>query len=293
MSRISAVFLATALAAACGSGSRTLREGPQEDRAGPSGTLRLRIVTFNVHDLLVADRRPARMRAIGRELGRLAPDWIGLQEAFKSANRDELVKELERVSGVDYHTLYFPSGMYGSGLFVLSRHEIERAVFWRYSKNGAWTQFKHGDWYAGKGVAMTRIRVEGSHIDLFDTHAIANYLNASYREDRTVQMRELAAFVEAEATTAAPAFVLGDLNCRHGQPEFALGTAGLEDLIETIAPDLQGRIDHILVRPHAGYAVQARRFLRLREGKDDAGKPIDLSDHDGYVLDVAIEPRSP
>ena len=296
--------LVLGLLMACGSGPQVVRNGEGIAAVAPVSSIRLRLVTFNVQDLFVADRRTERLRAIGRELGPLKPDYIGLQEAFSPANRREFVNELNRTSGLEYESLYFPSGVMGSGLFVVTRHTIEHAYFWRYSNNGQWHQFSHGDWYAGKGAAMVRLRVERdgerpAHFDIFNTHAIANYITAPYREERTDQMRELALFVGKNATAPAPAFVLGDLNCRHRHPEWKVATDGtapgtdpLVDLIQTIAPEENGRIDHILVRNHKGFRVTARQFRQLYDGRDEAGEKIDLSDHPGYVLDVLIEPAT-
>ena len=142
---------------------------------------------------------------------------------------------------------------------MLTPHKIERAVFWRYSKNGAWYQYKHGDFYAGKGAAMVRIAVEGGgSVDCFNTHCIASYPGASYRSDRAVQLQELAEFVEAEATTPSPAILLGNLNARVDSPEYAPLSSSFDNLTARLDPAAPGRIDHILVRPHPSYAVWAR-----------------------------------
>lgn len=120
----SAILLLLVLAA-CGSGRRELRRS--ESETVPPSSVDFAIVTFNVRDLFVADRRRERMRAIGRELGRLRPDVVALQEAFASAPRTELKSEPERTSGTTYKAMYFPSGVMGSGLFVLTPHAIDYA----------------------------------------------------------------------------------------------------------------------------------------------------------------------
>ena len=65
----------------------------------------------------------------------------------------------------------------------------------------------------------------------------------------------------------------------------------IEDLIGLIAPELDGRIDHILVRADPRYEVEPLELRRLIYGVDDAGKEISLSDHAGYLLRVAIRPH--
>ena len=284
-----ALLCALFLATACNTGRAALREAG--DARGPASRVTLKVVTFNVQDLFVASDREQRMRAIGRALGELRPDLIGLQEAFDAEHREQLEAELERVSGAAYESVYFPSGVMGSGLCVLTPHKIERAVFWRYSKNGAWYQYKHGDFYAGKGAAMVRIAVEGGgSVDCFNTHCIASYPGASYRSDRAVQLQELAEFVEAEATTPSPAILLGDLNARVDSPEYAPLSNSFDNLTARLDPAATGRIDHILVRPHPSYAVWARDYAELSTGLDDDGKAITLSDHDGVVITVELQP---
>lgn len=288
------LLLATALctlllATACNTGREVLREAG--DARGLTSTVALKVVTFNVQDLFVASDREQRMRAIGRALGRLRPDLVGLQEAFDATHREELKTELERVSGATYESVYFPSGVMGSGLCVLTPHKIERAVFWRYSQNGAWYQYKHGDFYAGKGAAMVRIAVEGGGaVDCFNTHCIASYPGASYRADRTVQLQELVAFVDAEATTSAPAILLGDLNARVDSPEYAPLSTSFDNLTVRLNPEAVGRIDHILVRPHPSYVVRARDYAELSIGLDDDGEELVLSDHDGVVITLELQP---
>jgi len=280
------------LMAACGTGRKELRSA--EPVPGPTKPMELTLVTFNVHDLFVASDRQVRMRAIGRRLGEIRPDYIGLQEAFSSSHRKELEAELERVSGVAYESQYFPSGVMGSGLHVLTPHRIERAVFWRYSENGAWYQAKHGDWWAGKGAGMVRIAVDGlGSLDIFNTHCIASYYQADYTEDRTVQIEELVRFVEAEATTAAPTILLGDLNALISSPEYAPIAERFENLTVRLSPSLATRIDHILVRPHPGYEVSARDYVELSSGNDDSGESISLSDHAGLVMTVEIKKSGP
>jgi endonuclease/exonuclease/phosphatase family metal-dependent hydrolase len=278
------------LAVAC-SAERPLRRAAAP-AAGPRLPLSLTVVTFNVQDLFIASRRKQRMRAIGRRLGELRPDFIGLQEAFDGGHREQLEAELERVSGLSYEHRYFPSGVMGSGLHVLTPHRIERASFWRYSRNGAWYQVRHGDFYAGKGAAMVRLGIDGiGSVDCFNTHCIASYPGAPYRDDRAVQLQELAAFVEAEATTPAPAIVLGDLNASISSPEYAPLVTAYQNLTAGRGRGGAGRIDHVLVRPHDGYDVTASGYQELWSGADERGEPLQLSDHAGLVLTVALRPK--
>jgi endonuclease/exonuclease/phosphatase family metal-dependent hydrolase len=282
------------LATACNTGRRALVES--DAATPPTGPVRLLVVTFNVQDLFIADRRAERMRAIGRVLGPLRPDVIALQEAFSQSHREDLRASLEAAAGETYAMTYFHSGWMGSGLCVLSRHPIARAVFWRYSENGRWYQVKHGDWWAGKGVAAVRLAVGGGHLDLFDTHLIANYNDAQYHAERRIQVAELQRFIASEATVPAPALVLGDLNALTRHDEYQTLRAGdpaLDDPIEEIAPELSGRIDHILARPHPGWIVEPLEVRKIFDGTGDDGRSLSLSDHPAYLLTLRIAPREP
>ena len=89
-----------------------------------TGPVTLKIVTFNVWGLYaLSDHRLERMVAIGEVLAGLAPDVIGLQEAFIESDRDIILTAL-RKAGIEHH-VYFRSGLFGSGLLVASRFPIE------------------------------------------------------------------------------------------------------------------------------------------------------------------------
>ena len=99
------------------------------------------------------------MRAIGKLLADLQPDLVGIQEAFVSADREILVEQL-RNTRLKYYK-YFPSGLVGSGLWILSAFPIQETHFHRFPKNGKLYKIWHGDWWAGKGIALARKRMRG------------------------------------------------------------------------------------------------------------------------------------
>ncbi|MCK5805937.1 MAG: endonuclease/exonuclease/phosphatase family protein, partial [Lentisphaeria bacterium] len=114
---------------------------------GLSESVTLRVVTMNVWGLKhLSSHRAERMPAIGARLAELNPDLIGFQEAFVKADRDALLIPL-RKAGLEHHR-YFPSGLVGSGLLVVSRYPIEEAFFFRYSAGGKPHRVDHGDWWA-------------------------------------------------------------------------------------------------------------------------------------------------
>jgi len=265
--------------------------GPRPDPVPLAAPVALTVVTFNVHDLFVADRRLDRMRAIGRALGAIRPDVVALQEAFSTSHRDAFLGELRRVSGLPYEGHYFPSGWMGSGLTIASRHPIEDAGFRRYTRNGRWFHFARGDWYAGKGVALARVRLPAGALDLYDTHAVAGYASPDdYLEDRKAQMRELNAFVAETRRPGVPALVLGDLNCGPGEPDYLLATGAEGIPLRRLLPDDTWTIDHVLVAEDPHLRVDVQEVSTVSEAPDDEGRPLLLSDHPGWVVRLRIAP---
>jgi hypothetical protein len=93
-------------------------------------------------------------------------DLIGFQEAFVNADRVKLIAALRNV-GLE-HSRYFPSGLVGSGLLLVSRFPIESDGFIRYASNGDpyAPPHKHGDWWAGVEAGEWHLlTAEQSHID--------------------------------------------------------------------------------------------------------------------------------
>jgi len=247
----------------------------------------LKVVTFNIHDLYVASgHRPERMRAIGKKLVELDPDVVGIQESFIEADRNILLNELP-ASRLAFHK-YYPSATVGCGLLVLSAYPIEEAFLHRYSQNGKWYKFYHGDWWAGKGVALARLKLPGGYVDFYDTHAHAQYGSKEYESLVEVQMEELAQFMRASALGTAPAFLVGDMNCARGSSPYEIVTqkGRLKRLMR-----LDSSIDHIfgVESPHYDYEV-----LETREIQGEApvaNGTAELSDHPGYMSVIRIIPR--
>ncbi|MDQ1256248.1 MAG: sphingomyelin phosphodiesterase 2, partial [Candidatus Hydrogenedentes bacterium] len=248
-----------------------------------------KIATFNIHDLLVvAFDHKARMRAIGEVLTELDPDIVGIQEAFIEADRAVLFEAIEG-SRLQYRQ-YFPSGIAGSGLLTLSAYPIREAFFHRYVQGGKWYKPYHGDWWGGKGVSLARIELPGGAcVDFFDTHAQASYWTRNeYLGIRKAQMRELAAFVGASATGAGPAFLVGDMNCRPGAPDFqiAVEQGKLKRVMAVETP-----IDHIFRVENPRYRFETLDTRPIEGTVDLGGRQSRLSDHTGYMSTVRVTPQ--
>lgn len=257
-----------------------------EPPAPLSQPLTLKIVTFNIQDLhIVGQNRPARMRHIGRVLTDLDPDVVGFQESFIEKDRDILIQALKgtRLS----HHQYYPSGVGGSGLLISSAWPIQEVYFHRFTASGPARRVWEGDFWGGKGVALARVESPMGMLDIYNTHAQAGYGRAEYREVRRMQMEELAAFMNASRAQTAPAFLVGDMNCKIGAVDYetAVKNAGL-----TRAMTMDSRIDHIFVAKSPLYTFETLDSVEIEERVSEGDKSFRLSDHSGYMSVIKITP---
>lgn len=245
----------------------------------------LKIVTFNIQDLyIVGQNRPERMRAIGAKLTELDPDIVGFQEAFVYDERQILLDALKD-SRLKY-SMYYESGTIGSGLLIVSAYPIRETFFHRYTANNDWYRLWEGDWWAGKGMALARIELPGGgYLDLYDTHAQADYGRAANEEVRLSQMQEASHFVLDTRTGTAPTFLLGDFNCRAGEADYEhiVSTLNLTRLLEG-----RPRIDHVFAMADPAYEYTITGYEEIVEHDG-----IRLSDHRGYMAKVHIAPTAP
>lgn len=259
----------------------TLLEAPPPPLREP---VTLKVITFNVQNLwLVGRDRPNRMRAIGEKLAELDPDIVGFQEVFVPEERQLLIDALAPTRLT--HIEYFPSGTVGSGLMLASAFPIAESFFHRFSVSNKWYHLWEGDFWAGKGIAVSRVKTPAGIIDVFNTHAQADYGMQRNVDVRAIQMQEAAQFMEQAATGTAPALALGDWNCREGEPEYdrLIGDASLIRLM-----DYKPSIDNVFAIEDADYRFELVGFEVLHDHKG-----LRLSDHDGYMATVRITPAGP
>lgn len=281
-----------------------LLQAPPPVLAAP---LTLRVVTFNIAAAYgFTNNRAVRLRAIADLLRELDPDLVGLQEAFIASDRDALLGYLSDTRL--RHQVRFPSATVGNGLWILSAHPIEEAWFHRYERAGRWYRLWEGDWWAGKGIGLARVRLPGGGlVDFFDTHAQAGRENPENEVVRLGQMEELARFVREARLPGVPAFVVGDFNTRPGWPDYELAVreADLTRLMQ-----LDSEIDHVFgVRdPGLRYEVLDTRelgrripsprpevFLDRAPNLGEVGRMLfgppgstRLSDHPGYLSTIRV-----
>lgn len=259
-----------------------------EPPAPLSKEVTLKIVTFNIQDLLVVARdHVARMKAIGETLTQLDPDIVGIQEGFIEKHRKVLLDALS-TSRLKY-SQYYPSATVGSGKFILSAYPIVEAFFHRYTVSNPWYKFYEGDWWAGKGVGLARIQLpEGAgFVDFYDTHLQAGYGNPAYVPVREAQMCQLVSFIKKSATGTSPAFLVGDLNCDTDSEAFkiAQNDGGLERLMT-----MESHIDHILGLRNAKYVFETLVTQPIQRTITVPGGKNTLSDHTGWISTIRIKP---
>jgi endonuclease/exonuclease/phosphatase family metal-dependent hydrolase len=135
------------------------------------------VYTLNTWGAPYAQHQNARARAIAREILRLLPDVVCLQEVFLAQPRHIIKTETQQAYP---HQLYFRSGWIGSGLMILSRHLIIKKSFEKFYLGGKPEDIRHGDYYAGKGIGVARIQLKDEIVDVYNTHTHAQYDDDEY-----------------------------------------------------------------------------------------------------------------
>src|SRR5690606_11224595 len=125
----------------------------------------MKILTLNIWGAPYAKHRSARITAISQEIKRLSPDILLFQEAYLPDNRKDLIENLHATW---QHFHYFPSALVGSGLLTMSKYPITDAHFHKFRMQGKPEDILHGDYYAGKGVGLTRIDTPQGLIDVYN-----------------------------------------------------------------------------------------------------------------------------
>lgn len=280
-----------------GCSSESVEKAPNPSEDGPLEQadsrilepITLRVATFNVWDYYPFPDHERRMKEVGKFLARLDPDIVGMQEAFLEKDRQLLLEQLE--AGRLVYSRYYPSGIMGSGLMIISAFPIRETAFHRYSEGGPWYKPWQGDWYAGKGVALARIELPGDSgsLDFYTTHAIAGYkkYDDPHVEERLSQMKELAEFLEASSSDTVPAILVGDMNCKPGDAEYR---TVVERAKLTRLMSIDSRIDHIFGVENSSHVFSVVDTQEFSHYTSDEGEELRLSDHNCYVSTIRIKP---
>lgn len=113
---------------------------------------------------------------------------------------------------------YFYSGAVGSGLALYSKIPIEEVFYQRYSVGGRPEDIFKGDWFAGKGMGVAKLRTEtGRAFTVINTHMAANYNRTiggydGYETHKIIQSFEFKKMMEDQAIMGDHVIGLGDFN---------------------------------------------------------------------------------
>lgn len=189
----------------------------------------VRVASLNCWGLLIYPDKSLRFTFIAKHLLSAQYDVVCLQEVFSGSDWNKLCADIKEHYP---HSHYWKSGIVGSGLGILSRWPIVRVGWHRYHMNGSPYFLTHGDWYAGKGVAMARIAVDSKTniasggedgdanvilVDVYNTHIHAEYTKKKprYTVHQLAQLIEFRKFVENNSNVkdgVQAVFAVGDLN---------------------------------------------------------------------------------
>jgi sphingomyelin phosphodiesterase 2 len=176
----------------------------------------IHVLTLNCWGLkFISKYRSERLAEIGRQLASYEPrlDVVGLQECWTYTDYLSICESTKKLLP---YAKFYNSGIFGGGLAIFSRWPIEDSSMFRYPLNGRPTAFFRGDWYVGKGVACTKIRMpDGQVVEVFNTHLHAPYEaepNDSYICHRTAQAWEIAKLMRNATERGSLVFGLGDFN---------------------------------------------------------------------------------
>ncbi|KAG0325411.1 phospholipase C type enzyme [Dissophora globulifera] len=226
----------------------------------------LSVLTLNCWGLTFTrnDRRD-RMRAIGHHLASTESstyDIVGLQEVWAY---EDFVLVRDIVSEAFPFAKHWMSGLFGSGLVVLSKYPIKSTSLRRYALNGDPWPILHGDWFDGKSCASAVIlHPTVGEIEVFNTHMHASYdpigTPDRYLGCRISQAWEMAGLIRTANDLGRHVIALGDFNSPPDSLIVSLLTryAGLADSWRCVHPysqDPQSTLPRGGLTPEQGIAL--------------------------------------
>jgi endonuclease/exonuclease/phosphatase family metal-dependent hydrolase len=270
-----------------------------------------RVLALNIWGIPIAPDRDFRMRSISDEIASMELDFIGIEEGWLAEDRAYIIEGAHK-GGLLYSS-YFPSGVAGSGLLLISRYPIIESGFFRYSLSGEPQKINQGDYYGGKGVGFVRTNTPIGYVDLYVTHAIAQYASDQldeYQAHRASAMYECARYINSQSDVN-PILLLGDLNVRPDQREYKIirSLGILRDCYHEIHPTEMGatispenpykpkeqpkRIDYVLTRSGKNVdvkVVNADVVMKLIRSENGTSEDKAYSDHFGVFVELEMIP---
>lgn len=209
----------------------------------------LRVLTLNCWGVwLGAKKRRERMTGIVRYLRENNCDIVFLQEIWVTSDF-EIIKSGTKDIYCFAHLFRASSVLGSSGIVILCKWYPKVIHFEPYSINGSPFYPWHGDWFAGKGIAYSRVDFDGLSLHLFSTHTHAYYkenesIHDQYSVHRVCQSYQLAKFINFISDTACNRnggsgkdllVVAGDMNSTSSELPYKIliSMAGLTDCFKT------------------------------------------------------------
>jgi len=286
----------------------------------------VKVLTLNCWGIwLLSSERKERISAIASFIASKDYDIVLLQEVWCDEDFT-MIKSM--VKHMPYNHFFY-TGAIGSGTCILSKHKISEASFHEYSLNGNPQDILHGDWYAGKGLGVCRMKINNLNVCVFVTHLHAEYLSTreAYLAHRVSQALEAGVWIKLCAAGADLVIVGGDFNSEPGDiPHDALkaivplqdawisakadgngescgalknsytnlhtilpGSCSFKPSERTLIPTGQ-RIDFIMFRSNGKFSSKA---MSCEQPLPDRvpGTTFSYSDHEGVSATIKVEQR--
>ncbi|EGW34089.1 uncharacterized protein SPAPADRAFT_59511 [Spathaspora passalidarum NRRL Y-27907] len=201
----------------------------------------VKLLTFNTWGLKYISRhRTERMQAIANKLANpTSPDddydIVALQEIWCEDDWECIQQACK--DRYPYRRAFKSGIVSGPGLAVLSKIPIAETFLYRFPINGRPSAFFRGDWFVGKGVAVTLFKSHDGKalpIALLNSHMHAPYAtngDASYSTHRACQAWDFTKLVKMLKQARYAVIQVGDLNSKPGSLPYKLFTieGGLSD----------------------------------------------------------------
>jgi endonuclease/exonuclease/phosphatase family metal-dependent hydrolase len=262
------------------------------------------LVSWNLHGVPGAPRRPERFAAAGQEILRRGPELVLLQEVWRDRQVDQLGQALQPAG---YAQVPVPAGgWFGrkAGLLAwvhaASGWEISAAGFHEFASEAPDWKLWEGDGFGDKGVQHFVARRGDLTLQLLNTHLQAAYEPGGYAEIRAQQLRELhglaTRLADSHGDPPFPTILGGDLNTTPDEEAFA-ELAGWRDLTRkerrrcgcgtSVGAEPPEWLDYVMASLPEGLGVRAQLELIRSPAADDP-----FSDHQGLDVSLAFGKES-
>ena len=273
-------------------------------------SLTLNVLTLNIWGIWFSRDQNLRLRALCATFETRKEDILCLQEVWQASDRAFVVEQARKQGYI--FSAYFAARGVGSGLLILSIFPIIETQFKQFDVRGRADRIYYGDYVAGKGIGLARVKTPAGIVDVYNTHTIAQYQSDEkdeFRAHRRTQHYEISQFIAAH-TTANPVILAGDFNMRPDQPNYQLITtlANLTDCYALLHPDDAGitlasdnpyhahnldlRLDYIFVRAGTSQSISPKMAEITLKYVPYTGRGIAYSDHYGVTVTLEIAPKA-